>query len=63
VVPSLRLDNRFPIKNKRLRSIIPLMGVMSFSELNDKFRIRTFGTFEAKSIGNTDNLIAANSKY
>ena len=63
VVPSLRLESLFPITKRRLSNVIPRIGVISFNELNDKFRIRMFGTLEAKSCGRAVNLTAANSRY
>ena len=63
VVPSESEESRFPITKRRLRRIIPRRGVIFLRELYDKFRIRTFGTRDAKSAGKLDNLIDASSRY
>jgi len=62
-VDSLSDEIRLPMRKSRFSNVNPFKGEISFKELNDKFRILTFGTFDAKSLGNTVNLAAANSKY
>ncbi len=62
-VESLKDDIRFPIRKSRFNNDRPCNGEISFNELNDKLRILTLGTLDAKSFGKTVNLIAASSRY
>src|SRR5277367_294764 len=63
VVPSERVESRFPIRKSRFSRIMPLSGMTSLRELYDKFKIRTLGTRDAKPAGKLDNFIDASSRY
>lgn len=63
VVPSEREESRFPIRKRRFSRTMPWSGVTSLRALYERFRIRTFGTRDAKSAGKFDSLIAASSRY
>ena len=62
-VESLRDEIRLPIRKSRFSNVNPCKGEISFNELNDKLRILTLGTLDAKSLGNAVNFVAASSKY